>query len=172
MNKPREPIMNCDLCNTDYPESHLLSVGMVMWTGVQKMEMFLCEECVQKASNALKKRKEHKVIIGIKEVREVQDHPRNTQFQGFAEALFDQLYDQFNNLHYQEDDGRDKEAEQTREGILETIAEAGHDLAVHAVKNAYDIDKHGNCGPLEDKEARIRVSHLPDLTELPKEQER
>lgn len=95
MNKPREPIMNCDLCNTDYPESHLLSVGMVMWTGVQKMEMFLCEECAQKTSNALKKRKEHRVTMGIKEVREVRDNPRNTQFSGFAKLLMDELLTHF-----------------------------------------------------------------------------
>ncbi len=51
-------IMNCDICDNDYPESTFISIGGVMWSGVKEMEMFICEECAQKVSEAYAKRKE------------------------------------------------------------------------------------------------------------------
>lgn len=95
---------------------------------------------------------------------------RSTQFQGFAKLLFDELYDQFNNLYCQEDDGayqgRDKEAEQTRKDIQETIACRAYDLISHACS---EIDM--------EQDARERsllyvpmMESVPDMTEWPNEE--
>lgn len=151
-------LMNCDICDRDVPESTLMSIGEILWMDRKQIEIFVCEECAQKVSNALAKRKE----TDKEQAMTNTENPRQTQFQGFAKALFDQLYDQFNNLHYQEDDGRDKEAEQTREGILETIAEAGYDLAAHTIDQITLTTR-------ELYTDRELLELIPDLTELPKD---
>lgn len=93
---------------------------------------------------------------------------RDTQFQGFAKLLYDELYDQFYNLRCQEEDmdymGRNKEAEQTRKEIKITIARRAYDLAYHA---AFYIDER-DCDVFGFEGAMQRI---PDMTELPKEQE-
>ena len=61
------------------------------------------------------------------------NNPRMAQY---AESLYHKLYDQFNNLFIEYDDGREEEAAQTREDILETIAESTHDLSLHIAEEA------------------------------------
>ena len=93
---------------------------------------------------------------------------RDAQFAGFAKLLFDELYDQFNNLRCQEDDGtyeeRDKEAEQTRKNIQGNIASRAYNLAFHAALHINERD----CDVLGFEEA---VRRIPDMTEWPEEQE-
>ena len=86
------------------------------------------------------------------------NNKRDEQFQGFAKLLFSGLYDQFNNLHYQEDDGEEKEAEKTKQGILDTIAEGVHDFAAHIRGHIYT------------QEVKQSSYEIPDMTEWPKEQ--
>jgi hypothetical protein len=91
---------------------------------------------------------------------------QNTQFSGHAKTVYEKLYDQFSNLMIQESDGsyqgRDKEAEQTRQGIIETIAECDYDLVKHTVEHIdpKDLDVLG----IEET-----VQRIPDLTTWSKE---
>lgn len=54
----KEPLMNCDICDRDVPESTLISIGEVLWMDRKLVEIFVCQECAEKVSNALAKRKE------------------------------------------------------------------------------------------------------------------
>jgi len=84
---------------------------------------------------------------------------RDEQFKGYAKLLFSGLYDQFNNLHYQEDDGEEKEAEKTKQGILDTIAEGAYDFAAHIRGHIYT------------QEVKQSSYAIPDMTEWPEEQQ-
>ena len=93
---------------------------------------------------------------------------RDAQFAGFAKLLFDELYDQFNNLRCQEDDGtyeeRDKEAEQTRKNIQGNIASRAYDLVCHACVHVNNEQMSQILGSLHPN-AMIR--NMPDMIELP-----
>jgi hypothetical protein len=54
----KEALMNCDICDRDLPESTLMPIGEVFWMDRKYVEIFVCEECAQKVSDALAKRKE------------------------------------------------------------------------------------------------------------------
>lgn len=58
---------------------------------------------------------------------------RDTQFQGFAAALFSDIESMFTNLDLERDDGalRQAEAEDTEKGIKKYIAQRAYDLACH-----------------------------------------
>jgi hypothetical protein len=87
---------------------------------------------------------------------------RDTQFQGFANLLADELAE----LGSRKWDSLNEYMAAKRQ----LIARRAYDLAVYAVKNVYDINEYGDVGPLEDEEAQRRVGNLSDMTELPKEQ--
>lgn len=57
-NQRKEPLMGCDICDRDYAESALMSIGEVLWMDRKQVEIFVCEECAQKVSDALTKHKE------------------------------------------------------------------------------------------------------------------
>lgn len=147
-----EPLPNVLPCHfsvigSDSPNAYNISLQDILIDGVSAIR---------------EEDKERKVTIEIKEARGTHADARSKQFQGFAKLLFESLYDQFNNLHHQEDDGRDKEAEQTKKGILETIAEAGYDLLDHAI--GYICNEMADVIPY-----REAAELIPDLTEWPKD---
>ena len=96
---------------------------------------------------------------------------RDTQFQGFAKALWDELEQAI-----RQDPGFIPEGKTGREKYIpvwqKIIARRAYDFACHLIKNGdpIDLDTSGEYGPVADEEAQRRVNNLPDLTELPKEQ--
>lgn len=73
------------------------------------------------------------------------DNPRDTQFQGFAKALMSELLTYFGDF----------------EDMKKTIARRAYDLAEHTLDHA----------PVREWALPCQGSDIPDLTELPKEQE-
>jgi hypothetical protein len=89
---------------------------------------------------------------------------RDTQFQGFAHALLLQLA---------EENALALNWERFFGELELTVARRSYDFACHLIKNGdpIDLDTSGEYSPMADEEAQRRVNNLPDLTELPKEQE-
>ena len=108
--------------------------------------------------------------------RVMSEENRDIQFAVFAKLLFDELYDQFNTLRCEEDDGdyegRNKDAEQTRKNIQENIARRAYDLVNHTIIELSCQDALDFSNPNLDKyeyATNEMVSIIPDMTEWPKE---
>lgn len=109
------------------------------------------------------------------------ENPRDTQFQGFAKLLSDELYPEFRTLDYAvmmsgtiaRVEARDREIKQAEENIHDLIARRAYDLVAHILKNAdpIDLDISGNYVSISDEDAAQRIANLPDLTEFSDESE-
>ena len=51
------PMMECDICDRMYLVSALISIGKVRRTPGYEIEIFLCEECARRVSEALARHK-------------------------------------------------------------------------------------------------------------------
>lgn len=89
---------------------------------------------------------------------------RDTQFQGFAKLLFDDVVDMFSNRFIELDNGERQEAEETKQSILEVFAECAFALVAHTIAHTSHIELDRM---LPEEHAAI----IPDLTEWPKESE-
>jgi hypothetical protein len=95
------------------------------------------------------------------------NNPRDTQFAGFAKALYDDIRHMFDDLQSQKYWGELDEAKQTEEDIKSYIARRAYDLIEHA------------CDAIDDKqwdyESRLSSWHMresiPDMPVLPEEKQ-
>lgn len=83
-------------------------------------------------------------------------NPRDTQFEGFAELLFEELMNGTNMMRtiiWTREDEKELKA---------LFARRAYDLAFHAIDNSRAND-------MEDWETKRIMPYVPDMTELPKE---
>lgn len=90
--------------------------------------------------------------------RKMNDNPRDKQFQNFAKLLMDELF--YNNERTYTDQSNGYWCGESRE----IISRRAYDLAFHAVDNSRAND-------MEDWETERIMPYVPDMTELPKEQD-
>jgi hypothetical protein len=92
-------------------------------------------------------------------------NPRDTQFQGFAKALLEELLGDVLN-EYGFIGGRENYADLNHDLNIceEIIARRAYDLVSHAIDNSRAND-------MEDWETERIMPYVPDMNELPKEQE-
>lgn len=85
--------------------------------------------------------------------------PRDMQFRGFAKLLMDKL--KAFEATYTDGGGFNQDENSDRELI---IAQAAYDLAFHVIDNSRSND-------MEDWYAEQIIPYVPDMTELPKEED-
>lgn len=116
---------------------------------VGRYAFHVCEGDVPLMSlNIVEARKLSEVLTQLLTKTQMSNNPRNTQFQDFAKALWQEIA-------FTHDDNVQRDVAYNIKVIEELIARRAYDLAAHVVENV----------------SAYSVPSIPDMTELPKEQD-